>query len=327
MMTRNRPDVRSAAGRLAAKVVRTPVIRSESRYGEQECRLWLKAENLQHTGSYKFRGARLAVDRVADRGGIRRVLTQSSGNHGIAVAVAARERGLQATVVLPFDASPVKVAQIKSCGAEVVQTAASVEECRAVVAELQRTGGGKFIDVRGDADVIAGQGTASLELLEDVPELDALIVPAASGCGLAGAVLAAEAAGRTLAIYGAEPLGCGSLTRSLEAGVRVLVEPEPGIADALAARCPGEVPFQIFKDSVAAVTVDDAAVTRAFELALFGARLLVEPSGAVGLAAAMSPALMGRYRDIGVILTGGNVSPAAVADLTRACEAGSTGHG
>jgi threo-3-hydroxy-L-aspartate ammonia-lyase len=324
MMSENVPDVRSAAGRLAGKVVRTPVIRSAYRNGEQVCRLWLKAENLQHTGSYKFRGARLAVDRVADRGGARRVITQSSGNHGIAVAVAARERGLQATVVLPFDASPAKVAQIKSSSAEVVQTAASVEECRTVVEELQRVGGGEFIDVRGDADVIAGQGTASLELLEDVPELDALIVPTASGCGLAGAVLAAEAAGRRPTIYGAEPLGCGSLTQSLEAGDRVSVEPEPSIADALAARCQGGVPFEIFKNSVVAVAVDDLTVTRAFGLALFGAKLLLEPSGAVGLAAAMNPALAGRHRDIGVILTGGNVSPLAVAELAQAYEAGST---
>lgn len=195
-----------------------------------------------------------------------------------------------------------------------------------MVAELQRSGGGEFIDVRGDTDVIAGQGTASLELLEDVPDLDALVVPVASGCGLAGAVLAAEAAGRTLAIYGAEPAGCGSLGSSLAAGERIQVEPRPGIAEALAAKCQGEVPFQIFKDAADAVTVDDAAVTRAFGLALFDAKLLLEPSGAVGLAAAISPALVGRHHDIGVILTGGNIAPPAAAHLAQAA-VGSASYG
>src|SRR5258708_17577297 len=201
----NVPDVRAAAGQLAGRVVRTPVIRSEPVSTQSGCRLWLKAENLQRTGSFKFRGALLAVDRVAGRGRTGRVITQSSGNHGVAVAMAARERGLKATVVLPFDASPVKVAAIKSYGAEVVQSAASVEESRAVVEELLRAGGDEFIDVRGDADVIAGQGTASLELLEDVPELDALVVPTASGCGLAGAGLGREAATRRRPVFRTQP--------------------------------------------------------------------------------------------------------------------------
>ena len=322
------PDVAAAAGQLAGRVIRTPVIRPDALSRAAGCRLWLKAENLQRTGSYKFRGALLAVDRVARQGRTRRVVTQSSGNHGIAVAMAARERGLEATVVLPFDAAQVKVAEIKSYGAEVIQRAALVEECRAVIDELRAVGGHEFIDLHEDADLVAGQGTASLELFEDVPELDALIVPTAGGSGLAGAVLAARAAGRELAIYGAEPSGCGSLTRSLKAGERVPVEPKPGIADALTAQQQGGLPFTIFKESVAgAVTVDDEAIIRAFGLALVDLKLLLEPAGAIGLAAAMSAAMTSRHQDIGVLLTGGNVAAPVVAQLLQSYLAAGGQHG
>jgi len=321
-------DVGAAARQLAGRVVRTPVIRADALLETAGSRLWLKAENLQRAGSYKVRGALLAVDRVAREGRHRRVLTQSSGNHGIAVAMAARECGLPATVVLPMDAAQVKVNQIRSYGAEVIQPAPMFEDCRPAILELLATDRYEYIDLHGDSDLVAGQGTASLELLEDVPGLDALIVPVAGGSGLAGAVLAARATGQDVAIYGVEPSGCGSLARSLQAGERITVEAVPGLVDALTSRQPGALPFGIFRDSVAgAIAIDDDAVIHAFGLALFSLKLLLEPAGVIGLAAALTAAIRDRYRNIGVLLTGGNVAAATAADLVAAYLEGTGHHG
>lgn len=297
-------DVAEAAAWLAGRVYRTPVIRCEALDDLAGTRLWLKAENLQRGGSYKYRGALRAVGRAADAGA-RGVVTQSSGNHGIAVAMAASELGLPSTIVLPFTAAQQKVDTIKAWGAEALLVDGAVEECTATVGRVRDTTGYTFIDVRGDRDVIAGQGTAARELIDEAGGLDALIVPAASGCGVAGATLAAR--GTDIAVYAAEPAACGSLGRSLLAGERVSVRPGPTIADALVAQTPGEVPFELLRDALAgSIAVKEEEITRAFRLALLLAKLLLEPSGAVGLAAALSGSR--GHQDIGIVLTGGNIT-------------------
>jgi len=311
-----RADVEQAAAWLSGRTVATPVVRSPALDRLSGARLWLKAENLQETGSYKYRGALRAVDRVAREGRHRGVVAQSTGNHGIAVAAAARTYGLAATVVLPADAAANKVARVESYGAQVVRRGTTVEERLEEVQRLHREHGYAVVDAYDHPDVVVGQGTAALELIREVERrgagLDALVLPVGGGGGIAGACLAAT--GRDLAIVGVEPVGCDSLGRSLDAGHRVTVPPAPTLADGLRPSTVGELPFEIASRSgTTVVRVDDPEIVRAMVLAALHTALVLEPSAAAGLAGALRIAASGGYRDIGVVLTGGNVEPAVLA--------------
>ncbi|MGC4780111.1 threonine ammonia-lyase [Micromonospora zamorensis] len=318
-----RADVEEAARWLAGRVVRTPVLRSPVIDGLAGARILLKAENLQNGGSYKMRGALRAVGRLAASGHTG-VIAQSTGNHAIAVALAAREHGLTATVVLPVDAASTKVVRARAAGARVVLAGTDVAERVAVVDGLSDESGHPVVDAYDHPDVIAGQGTASLELIEEAERagtpLDALVVPVGGGGGVAGACLAA--AGRGIEVYGVEPVGCDSLARSLAAGVRVPVAPAPTIADGLRPSCVGELPFAIVRDVLRGVVrVDDDEIGAAFRLILMELKVLAEPSGAAGLAGALLLAGdervgPGRRRTVGVVLTGGNVEASVVARLS-----------
>jgi threonine dehydratase len=311
-------DVAATARWLAGRVVHTPVLRSAVIDEIAGARLLLKAENLQLSGSYKMRGALRAVSRVAAEGAHTGVLAQSTGNHALAVAYAAREHGLAVTVVLPSDAPAAKADKAREYGARVVLGGATAEERHATVAKLQEQTGYAIIDAYDHPDVVAGQGTAALELLHDADAagtpLDALVVPVGGGGGAAGACLAAE--DRPVDVYGVEPVGCDSMARSLAAGSRQIVAPAQTLADGLRPSCVGRLPFDIVTGRIAGVVrVDDAAIAEAFRLILFHAKILVEPSGAAGLAGALRIAATGRYRTVGVLLTGGNVEPSTVARL------------
>ncbi|MET7961386.1 threonine ammonia-lyase [Micromonospora zamorensis] len=318
-----RVDVEEAARWLAGRVVRTPVLRSPVIDGLAGARILLKAENLQNGGSYKMRGALRAVGRLAASGQTG-VIAQSTGNHAIAVALAAREHGLTATVVLPVDAASTKVDLARAAGARVVLAGTDVAQRVAVVDGISDESGHPVVDAYDHPDVIAGQGTASLELIEEAERagtpLDALVVPVGGGGGVAGACLAA--AGRGIEVYGVEPVGCDSLARSLAAGVRVPVASAPTIADGLRPSCVGELPFAIVRDVLRGVVrVDDDEIGGAFRLILMELKVLAEPSGAAGLAGALRLAGEervgpGRQRTVGVVLTGGNVEASVVARLT-----------
>ncbi len=313
-----RADVEEAAAWLAGHVVRTPVLRSPAIDAEAGATVLLKAENLQRSGSYKVRGALRAVSRVAELGGHPGVVCQSTGNHALAVAMAARDYGLGATVVLPSDAPATKVDKARRYGAKVVLGGATVPERYAVVDEVRDRLGYAVIDAYDHPDVVAGQGTAALELIAEADRLgtplDALVVPVGGGGGVAGACLAAT--GRPIDVYGVEPVGCDSLARSLAAGSRQVVAPGATLADGLRPSCVGALPFDIVRGRIAGVVrVDDEAIADAFRRLMFHAKLLVEPSGAAGLAGALRIAATGRHRTVGVLLTGGNVEPSVVARL------------
>jgi threonine dehydratase len=313
-----RADVEAAAAWLGGRVVRTPVVRSATLDRIAGAALWLKAENLQSTGSYKFRGAMLAVDRIARSGDCSGVIAQSTGNHGLAVATAAQAYRLAATVVLPVDAPLTKVSRIEAAGARVVRAGTTVEERLAVVERLRLASGHGIVDAYDHPDVIAGQGSATLELIDGARRqgvaLDAVVVPVGGGGGVAGACLAAE--GRGVAVYGVEPVGCDSLGRSIDVGRRVTVPPAPTLADGLRPSCVGDLPFRIAYGSIAGVVrVDDRSIARALCLALFHTMLVLEPSAAAGLAGAFRIAAAGSFRQIGVVLTGGNAEPAVLARL------------
>ncbi|WP_406075156.1 threonine/serine dehydratase [Micromonospora sp. NBC_01638] len=314
-----RADVEEAARWLSGRVVRTPVLRSSVIDGLAGARVLLKAENLQNGGSYKMRGALRAVGRLA-LAGHTGVIAQSTGNHAVAVALAAREHGLAVTVVLPVDAAPTKVDRARAAGARVVFAGTDVGERVAVANGLSDESRHPVIDAYDHPDVIAGQGTASLELVEEAERagtpLDALVVPVGGGGGVAGACLAA--AGTGIEVYGVEPADCDSLARSLAAGERVPVVPAPTIADGLRPSCVGELPFAIVRNVLRGVVrVGDDEIGAAFRLILMELKVLAEPSGAAGLAGALRLAPeAGRQRTVGVVLTGGNVEAALVARLT-----------
>ena len=306
-------DVERAAVELAGQVLLTPVFRAPALERPGRARLWLKAENLQLAGSYKIRGATLAVGRSAARG-VQGVIAQSTGNHAIAVAQAAGRFGLSATVVLPVDASPAKVARARAAGAHVIQAGHSLEERLATVERLSQATGFTVIDAFDQADVVAGQGTASRELLAQADGLDTLVVPVGGGGGIAGACLAA--AGLGISVIGVEPVGCDSLAQSLAAGRPVRVDPAATLADGLRPAQVGRIPFAIARTGVERVlTVDDDEIGKAVYSLMFQAGILAEPSAAAALAGALRIADEEPERTIGVLLTGGNAEPSVIRGL------------
>ncbi|RZU54109.1 threonine dehydratase [Krasilnikovia cinnamomea] len=311
----NQADVADAARYLAGRIVPTPMLGCPELDELAGTRLLLKAENLQHSGSYKMRGATVAVGRLAAAGQATGVVCQSTGNHAAAVAQAARRHGLAAVVVLPPDAAPAKVARAAAAGACVLRADGDPHE---VVRQVHADTGYPVIDAYDHPDVVAGQGTAALELIEAAEAagtpLDALVVPVGGGGGAAGAVLAAT--GRGIDVYGVEPYGCDSLARSLAAGHRVPVTPAATLADGLRPACVGALPFRVLRDSgIDAVGVGDDAIAHAFRLIVTHLKLVVEPSGAAALAGALRVAETSTHRTVGVLLTGGNVEADLVGRL------------
>ncbi|MGA4844504.1 threonine ammonia-lyase [Streptomyces sp. G45] len=311
--------VHEARRRIADRVVRTPVVRSEEleRVAAHGARLWLKAENLQRGGSFKMRGALLAVERLRAVGSPG-VVAQSTGNHAIAVAMAAAEHRLPAVLVLPTDAAPTKVRRIRETGAEVLQAGTTLAERIAVVGDVRATRGYDEIDPYQNPDVVAGQGTATADLLHQVEavggHLDAVVVPVGGGSAIAGACLAT--AGRGIDVYGAEPTAVPALTAALRAGGPVTVDAGPTIADGLRPDRVGQLPYDLAHRAVAGVfTLDEDAIADALRLVLVHARLLVEPAAATAVAGALRLAAEGRARDIGVLVSGGNAEPSLVASL------------
>ncbi|NEY34016.1 pyridoxal-phosphate dependent enzyme [Streptomyces sp. PRKS01-65] len=318
-----RADIDRAESRLAEKVVRTPVIRSDQLDALCGARLWLKAENLQRGGSFKVRGALLAVEELAAAGSLG-VIAQSTGNHAIAVALAARARNLPTLIVLPSDAPPAKVRRIREARAQVVFAGTTLAERVTAVGELQELHGYDVVDPYENPHVIAGQGTATAELLAQAAvegvRLDAVVIPIGGGSALAGACLAA--AGHGAAVVGAEPAAVPSFTAALRAGEPVTVSARRTIADGLRPDRIGALPFSIAaRDAARVLTASEEAIADALRAALLRSRLLVEPSAATALAGALEYAAgPGRGTDIGVLLSGGNVESGLVATLLAESE-------
>jgi threonine dehydratase len=318
-------DVRAAAARIRGQVVHTPTLRVPrlDALASAEVELFLKAENMQRIGAFKARGAMHAVGRLSPEARARGVITFSSGNHAQAVALAARDFGVPATIAMPLDAPAVKLAVVRELGAEVVMAGYTSEDRRTVAYEIQAKSGAAIIQPFDDPDIVCGQGTATLELMEDAgARLDAIVVPVGGGGVIAGACLAAREA--KIPVYSAEPGTCDALACSLEAGKRVPVEPGPTLADGLKPVMVGALNFEIARRDVAgSFRVDDDELGRALVSVLMRAKVLVEPSGVAGVAAILREA--GRMREqlgvvdrplrVGVLLTGGNVDPALVAEL------------
>ncbi|MFC9133181.1 threonine/serine dehydratase [Streptomyces sp. NPDC057099] len=314
-----------ARRRLAGRIWTTPVVRCDRLDERAGARLWLKAENLQRGGSFKVRGALLAVEQLAAAGS-RGVVAQSTGNHAIAVALAARASRLPATLVLPADAAAVKVRQVEETGAEVVLAGTLLADRTAMVDKVRELHGYDVVDPYQNPYVVAGQGTATAELLDQVAEgggrLDAVVVPIGGGSAIAGACLAAD--GHDVAVVGAEPEAVPAFTAALSARRPVTVPARPTLADGLRPERIGDLPFDIAHRHVAQViTVREEAIAETLRAAFLQARLVVEPAAATALAAALAGA-KGLGTDVGVLLSGGNVDAQVIRSVLgdRAEEAG-----
>jgi len=300
-------DVQAAAHRIAGSIRRTPVVTSRALDELAGRHLYFKCENLQRAGAFKIRGAMNAVALVKALGRTRLVATHSSGNHGAALALAAREGGLDAVVVMPENSAAPKIAAVARYGAEVLLCKPGRVAREAALAEVVRDRGAEVVHPYDDARVIAGQGTATLELLAECADLDALIVPVGGGGLLAGTLVAARGLRPDLPVFAAEPAQADDAARSLATGERVLLDAPDTVADGLRASL-GVLNFDLILDFCRGiVTVSEEEIVAAMRRFLESTKLLIEASSAVPVAALLARRLPAEYKRVGVVITGGNV--------------------
>lgn len=308
-------DVRAAAGRIVGLVHRTPVVTSRTLDRITGVEIHLKCENLQKVGAFKARGASHAIACLAEDEVAAGVCTHSSGNHAQALAWAAAVRGIQADIVMPHTAPAVKRAAVAGYGARITSCEPTLAAREAALADVQRHTGAVFIHPYDDPRVIAGQGTAALELLEDIPELEAIVVPVGGGGLASGTCLAVAAQTSPCEVIGAEPAAADDAFRSLRDGVRQpSVDPRTcadGLLTALSERT-----FRILQSRISSIlTVPESRILEAMKLLFERAKLVVEPSGAVPLAVILEHPARFTGRRVGVILSGGNVDPTRFGQL------------
>lgn len=301
--------IRAAAERIGGLAHRTPVITCATLDRLAGRKLYFKCENLQKVGAFKFRGACNAVRRLPPRVAARGVVTHSSGNHAQALALAAKLSGIPAHIVMPNNASPVKRRAVEGYGAQVIECAPTLTARERTAAEVLDKTGGTLIPPYNHPDVIAGQGTAALEFLEEVPHLDAVIAPIGGGGLVAGTALAARELKPWLQVIAAEPAGADDAARS-KAAARLIPQTAPQtIADGLLTGL-GELTWPVVRDLVQVMTVSENEIVAAMRLFWERAKLVIEPSAAVAVAAVLSDAFRKApgLPSVGVILSGGNAN-------------------
>jgi threonine dehydratase len=317
----NVADIEDAARRIRAVAVETPLLESPALNARIGGRLLVKAEPLQRTGSFKFRGAFNRMSRIDGEGKRSGVVAYSSGNHAQGVAAAAQILGMPAVIVMPSDAPAIKLRNTKSYGAEVVTYDRQRDNREEIGGKIARERGAAIVPPYEDPYIIAGQGTIGLEIARQVEaigaRLDAVLVGCSGGGLASGIATALRAKLPQVAAYSVEPAGFDDLSRSLKSGKRERNAPEArSICDALMAATPGELTFSINARLLSGgLVVTDAEVRAAMFAAFNDLKLVVEPGGAVGLAAALSGKIPTAGRTIAVVCSGGNVDP----EMFRAC--------
>ena len=311
-------DVRAAAARLAGRAVRTPMLRHPALDAAAGGTVLVKPEPLQRTGSFKFRGATNAVLRLGAAARAGGVVTHSSGNHGQALACAAASEGIRALVAMPADAPAIKVESTRRWNPEIVFFDRLTTDRETLAARLAAERGGTVIPPFDHPDVIAGQGTVALELIEDAAaalRMDALVVCTGGGGLVAGCALAVEGASPGTAVIAAEPEGWDDTARSLAAGERLSADGQGStFCDALLSMRPGAITFAVNHPRLAGgVAVTAGEVLAAMRFAFDHLKLVVEPGGAVALAAVLAGRVEAKGRTVGVVVSGGNVNPAVFA--------------
>lgn len=302
--------VREAASRVAGFVHRTPVLTSETLDRLAGRRVFFKCENLQKTGAFKYRGATNAVRKLTEAEAAKGVVTHSSGNHAQALALAARVRGIPAHIVMPRTAAAIKKTAVEGYGGRVVECEPTLAAREQTAARLVAETGGTLIPPFDHPDVIAGQGTAALELLEEVPDLDAVIAPVGGGGLLSGFCVASRGLNPRVRVFGAEPLGADDAARSKAAGEWQPQTAPNSIADGLLTSL-GRLTWPIIRDQVEAVhTVTEPEIVSAMRLVWERMKLVIEPSAAVGVTVVLGEPFrrLEGIEKVGVVLCGGNVS-------------------
>ena len=307
-------DVRAAAQRLQGQAHRTPVLRSTTADRLLQAEVFFKCENLQRMGAFKFRGAFNALSRFDDAQRKAGVITFSSGNHAQAIALSARLLGIPAVILMPLDAPQAKVEATRGYGAEVILFDRYKQDREALTAELAGQRGMTLIPPYDHPDVMAGQGTAAKELFEETGELDALLVPLGGGGLLSGSALSARALSPRCRIYGVEPEAGNDGQQSLRKGEIVNIPVPQTLADGAQTQHLGQYTFGVIRRDVDdVVTVSDAQLVDAMRFFAERMKLVVEPTGCLGFAAAVQGGLGLEGKRVGVIISGGNVDLAAFA--------------
>lgn len=314
-------EIEAAAARLKGIARRTPVVTSRTLDEMLGMQVLMKAENLQRMGAFKFRGGYNSVAVLSEAERARGVVAFSSGNHAQAVALAAQLHGCRATIVMPHDAPALKLAATRGYGAEVIVYDRYTEDRAAIAQRLTEERGAALIPPFDHLPVMAGQGTAALELIEDAGALDALIVCAGGGGFLSGCTVAAKHLLPGIQVFGAEPERGNDMQLSLARGEIVTIDVPRTICDGQQTQAVGRHPFEVIKTHVAGVlTASDPAVVEAMRFAFERMKLMLEPSGACALAALMQNRERFAGQRVGVTLSGGNIGIARFIALMNGDE-------
>ena len=308
--------IQQAAERIAGRVHRTPVMTSRSFNAAAGCEVFFKCENLQRAGAFKARGATNKILSLTDAEKERGVVAVSSGNHAQAVALAAREAGARAVVCIPDDAPQMKVAGMRTYGADIRVFDRHKDDRDAFGREIAERENLVMIPAYDDYFIMAGQGTCGMELLDEVPDLDTVMTPCSGGGLFAGVSTAAKSIKASIKCLAVEPESANDTQQSVAKGERVKISPPPTIADGLRVQTPGALTFPITRANADEVlTVSDDEILATMRFMLFRMKLLVEPSGAAAAAAAFHRKLPADCRKVGVVLSGGNVDPEVLSQV------------
>jgi threonine dehydratase len=312
-------DVQQAAARIKGAAHRTPVLTSRTADTMTGAQLFFKCENLQRTGAFKFRGAYNAISRFTDAQRRAGVLTYSSGNHAQAIALSASLLGIRAAILMPHDAPALKIAATKGYGAEVIIYDRYRENREEIGRRLAQERGMTLVPPYDHPDVICGQGTAAMELIEDAGQLDVLLVCLGGGGLLAGSALAASALSPDCRIIGVEPEAGNDGQQSLRSGAVVHIDVPDTIADGAMTTHIGSRNFDVIRRDVDdIVTVSDSQLAATMKFFAERMKMIVEPTGCLGAAAALHGAVEVKGKKVGILISGGNVDLARFASLVGA---------
>jgi threonine dehydratase len=312
-------DVQAAARRLLHRIHRTPVVSCQSLDDATGYQVFFKCENLQRAGAFKIRGALNKLLTLAPEDRARGVVAFSSGNHAQGVALAARLVGTTAIICMPKDAPRLKLEATRNYGAEVVFYDRHQDDREAVACRIAAETNRVLVPPYDDYAIMAGQGTAALELFQDVPSLDALVAPVGGGGLMAGCATVARSLIPGIQVFGVETETANDTFLSFRKGERVTIPPPPTIADGIRLTTPGALTFPVLKERLTdVVLVSDAEVREAVRFLALRAHVVAEPTGAVGAAAVMSGRLpLPRGARVGVVISGGNVDPELLIEILK----------
>jgi threonine dehydratase len=300
--------VREAAVRIRPLARHTPTMTSRSVDERAGLQVFMKCENLQRSGAFKIRGASNLILSLSSEQREHGVVAFSSGNHAIATAIAAKHVGAKATIVMPEDAPRSKMEPTRALGARIITYNRSLDDREAMAANVLQESGGTLVPPFDHPMIMAGQGTTALELLEDAPDIDALVVCISGGGLLAGCATIAKSIKPGIRIFGVEPELANDTALSLAAGERVSIPPPDSIADGLRSPAPGRLTFPVIQRHVERILlVSEAEIRATVRFLLERVKILVEPSGAVALAAVLFGMLPLEIKRAGVVISGGNV--------------------